>query len=87
MQANAYGIAEIPPGSVNLHAYPGLVHAPQQHGEGIRFAHDGRPVEDVASQGLAEDVSDSIDRIAASLGVPFGDVCDALKYLRDAGAI
>jgi len=87
MQPHAYGNAAVNPDAPNLHDYPALTHAPQQWGEGIRFAHNGRPVEDLSSMIDDYEVIGAMDAAARHLGVSFGDVCDALKYLRGAGAI
>lgn len=83
------GHATIPAGSIHLGNYPGLTHAPQQHGEGIRFAHNGKPVELVVEEGIgieARYIRDIADT-AEAIGVSFGDVLDALKYLHDTKAI
>lgn len=84
-----HGTVEHAPGAINLHPYPALAYAPHQHGEGIRFAHNGRPVEDALKADIAgeSDLVAALDRIAAHCGVSFGDVCDALKYLRDRKAV
>lgn len=79
--------ATTPTGSINLAPYPGLTYAPYQHGEGIRFALNGRSVDEVAASERARAASVHLDAIAAALGVSFGDSCDALKYLRDQNLI
>jgi hypothetical protein len=91
---NLTGHATAPAGSINLAPYPGLVYAPGQHGEGIRFAHNGKPVEDLRDKYLSGPdyvneggIGDMIAHAAEQLGVSFADVCDALKYLRDAKQI
>lgn len=91
MQFHAYGAVEHRPDAVNLHAYPGLTFAPQQYGAGIRFAHNGREIKDLADFLNCEIMWDSpisaIEGASKELGVSFGDVCDALKFLRDQKAI
>lgn len=81
--AIATATATAPPGSIDLAPYPGLTYAPAQHGPGIRFAHNGRRVEEVAACDAGRAASVELGKIAAALGVSFTDVCDALKYLRD----
>lgn len=66
----------------HLGPYPGLTYAPQQHGEGIRLAHNGRPVEELAAAVEPGTVA-ALDALATAMGAPFGDVLDGLKYLRD----
>lgn len=75
------------PGAVLLNNYPGLVYAPQQHGDFVAFAHNGKPVDDVKSHTAMAFAISAILDMARDLGVSFGDVCDALKYLRDCGKI
>jgi hypothetical protein len=81
--AIATATATAPPGSIHLAAYPGLTYAPAQHGPGIRFAHNGRPVDEVAASESGRAAAIRIEHIAAALGVSFADACDALKYLHD----
>lgn len=89
LTATAFGHATAPPDGVNLAKYPGLCYAPQQHGEGVRFAHNGRPVGDVLDAedvgGAARTTLFAVEAMAESFGVSFGDVLDALKYLHDQG--
>lgn len=73
------------PDAVHLHAYAGLAYAPQQHGDFIAFASNGKPVAAVA--GDSGGAVAALDAIAAAHGVSFGDACDALKFLRDQKAI
>lgn len=83
MIPNLSGHATAPVPSVDLWKYPGLTFAPAQHGEGVRFASNGRPVVEVLSVEVGRDARDQIDRLAREQGVSFSDACDALKYLRD----
>lgn len=86
MQAHLFAIVESKADGINLAAYPGLTYAPDHWGPGIRFAHNGREVKEVAeAAGFA--AASGIQHIAEKLGVPFADVCDALKFLRDQQAI
>ena len=80
---NLTGHATAPVPSVDLWKYPGLTFAPAQHGEGIRFAANGRPVVELLSAEASRDTRDQIDRLAEAHGVSFADACDALKFLRD----
>lgn len=69
-------------GTVNLSGYPGLAYAPKQHGEGIRLAHNGKPVEEVAADPELAAAADVFAAHAARHGVSFGDMCDAVRYHR-----
>lgn len=82
MDIVAFGRATAPHGSTNLGQYPGLTYAPSQHGEGIRFAHNGRLIDEVVESEAAKAASVYLDNVAVQFGVSFGDVCDAMKYLR-----
>lgn len=66
----------------NLSGFPGLTYAPSQHGEGIRFAHNGTPIEDALGHPDAKGAIATLDAIAEKLGVKLPDVCDAIGYLR-----
>lgn len=79
--------ATAPADSVDLARYPGLTYAPAQHGEGIRFAHNGRPVEAVAASEAGRAAVAHLDSVGAALGVSLAEVCDAIKYLRSRGMI
>lgn len=87
MQAHGYGTVRHLPDAINLAAYPGLVHAPEHWGDFVAFARNGKPVVDMGASAASRATSDYIGDIAEQFGVSFGDVCDALKYLRDTGAI
>jgi hypothetical protein len=91
MQAHLFATVEPKADGVNLAAYPGLTYAPDHWGPGVRFSHNGREVKEVVNLGvdLSSDTSlaGAVDQIAEMLGVSFGDVCDAIKFLRDQGAI
>lgn len=71
----------------NLSGFPGLTYAPQQHGEGIRFAHNGVPVEEALADPAMATAVATLDGIAAKLGVKLPDVCDAVGHARTNGVI
>lgn len=87
MPSNFQAAVTHKPDAVHLHAYAGLTYAPQQHGDFIAFARNGKPVQEMADAEPAKAASVYLDNLAASLGVSFGDACDAMKYLRDTKAI
>ena len=70
----------------HLALYPGLTHAPAQHGEGVRFAHNGAPVAAVASLAGASIIAE-LDALAAAAGVPLVDYLDGVRYARAGGLI
>lgn len=68
-------------GNVNLSGYPGLTYAPSQHGEGIRLAHNGVPIEDVVSHPDLVAAVLTLKARAEAHGIPnWRDVCDAVAY-------
>lgn len=85
MPSNFQAVVTHKPDAIHLHAYPALVYAPQQHGDFIAFAHNGKPVSDLVES--SGGVTAALDEIAAKHGISFADACDALKYLRDNKAI
>lgn len=68
------------PGSVQLHRYPYLVYAPEQHGDFIATEDKGIPVVKLAA--AAAD-GRTHDDIAAEFGTTADHVKDAVRYVED----
>ena len=65
----------------DLSAYPHLVYAPRQWGDGVRCGSNGAAVEVVA----ADAATDPIQAVAARHGVTIREVLDALCYAQANG--
>lgn len=71
----------------NLSGYPGLTYAPNQHGEGVRFAHNGTPIDSALSEPSVADAIAALDAVAKKHGVKLPDLCDAIGFARNSEAI
>jgi hypothetical protein len=65
-----------------LSRFPSLVHAPDQHGEGIRTHMKGASVEAIAKSATAAGLYKALDNEAAKHGVDLHELCDALRFAR-----
>lgn len=72
------------PGAVRLDGFPLLVHAPGQHGPGIRTEDNGTPVEDLC---LAAAENPNLDAVAARFGTTVNHLLQALDYAAKAGFV
>lgn len=72
-------------GDIDLSKYSHLAYAPSQHGEGVRVASNGFPVDQIAT--ACREQVDILSLAANSCGVTLAEVFDALRYARDNGVI
>ncbi len=72
-------------GSHDLSKYPHLAYSPSQHGEGVRCASNGFPVDQIAL--ACREPLDTLSLAANSCGVTLAELFDALRYARDTGVV
>lgn len=66
-----------------LARFPNLVHAPAQHGEGIRTHLKGKCVKEIAASAAAAGLYKALDAEASKHGVDLHELCDALRFARE----
>lgn len=66
-----------------LSRFPSLVHAPDQHGEGIRTHLKGVSVETIARSAVGAGLYKALDSEATKHGIDLHELCDALRFARE----
>jgi hypothetical protein len=70
-----------------LSRFPNLVHAPAQHGDGVRTHMKGILVDDIANSAKAAGLVDLIDKECAKHKCDAHELLDAISFARKHGAI